>query len=74
MEKHSSPNKELIPLGKWTSEKLDAILHESSKINDAGLRIDFLSKQFLGTPYQESTLIGDINTPEVFVINLEAVD
>ena len=74
MEKHSSPNKELIPLGKWTSEKLDAILHESSKINDAGLRIDFLSKQFLGTPYQESTLIGDINTPEVFVINLEGVD
>jgi hypothetical protein len=43
-------------------------------INDAGLRIDYLSGQFLGTPYQESTLIGDINTPEVFVINLEAVD
>ena len=74
MEKHSSPNKEFILLGKWTSEKLDAILHESSKINDAGLRIDYLSKQFLGTPYQESTLVGDINTPEVFVINLEAVD
>ncbi len=61
-------------MGKWTSEKLDAILHESSKINDAGLRIDFLSKQFLGTPYKELSLIGDINTPEVFVINLEAVD
>jgi hypothetical protein len=74
MEKHSSPNKEFILLGKWTSEKLDAILHESSKINDAGLRIDYLSKQFLGTPYQESTLVGDINTPEVFVINLEGVD
>src|SRR4030065_1517658 len=74
MEKHSSPNKEFILLGKWTSEKLDAILHESSKINDAGLRIDYLSKQLLGTPYQESTLVGDINTPEVFVINLEGVD
>jgi hypothetical protein len=74
MEKHSPPNKELIYLGKWTSEKLDTILHESSKINDTGLRVDYLSRQFLGTPYQESTLIGDINTPEVFVINLEAVD
>jgi hypothetical protein len=74
MKNHPSMNKELILLGKWTSEKLDAILHESSKINDAGLRINYLSKQFLGTPYQESTLIGDINTPEVFVIHLEAVD
>src|SRR4030042_4218894 len=74
MEKHSPPNKEFILLGKWTSEKLDAILHESSKINDTGLRIDYLSKQFLGTPCQESTLVGDMNTPEVFVINLEAVD
>jgi hypothetical protein len=61
-------------LGKWTSEKLDAILHESSKINDAGLRVDYLSRQFLGTPYQESTLIGDFNTPEVFVVNLKTVD
>jgi hypothetical protein len=74
MKNHPSMNKELISLGKWTSEKLDAILHESFKINDAGLRIDYLSKQFLGTPYQESTLIGDMNTPEVFVINLEAVN
>src|SRR4030065_1326161 len=74
MEKHSPPNKEFILLGKWTSEKLDAILHESSKINDAGLRIDFLSKQFLGTPYKELSLVGDINIPEVFVINLEGVD
>ena len=94
MKKHSSPNKEFI-LGKWTSEKLDVLLHESSEMkislspplpkgdsgglpfissNDTGIRIDYLSKQFIGTTYQESTLIGDINTPEVFVINLEAVD
>jgi len=95
MKKHSSPNKELISLGKWTPEKLDVLLHESSEMkiplnpplqkgdlgglpfissNDTGLRIDYLSKQFLGTPYQESTLVGDINTPEVLVINLEGVD
>lgn len=74
MEKYPSPNNGLILLGKWTSEKLDALLHESSKMNDIGSRIDSLSKHFLGTPYQESTLIGDINTPEVFVINLGGVD
>ena len=95
MKKHSSPNKKFILLGKWTSEKLDVLLHESSEMkipinttllkddsgglpfissHAAGIRIDYLSEQFLGTPYQESTLIGDINAPEVFVINLEAVD
>jgi len=49
-------------------------MQESSKINDGGLRIEFLSRHFLGTLYQESTLIGDINTPETFVINLKEVD
>lgn len=74
MEKRTSPCTEINLRSKWTPKKLDTLLQESSKINDAGLRIGYLSKQFLGTPYQESTLIGDINTPEVFVINLEAVD
>ena len=74
MKSDATSHKELIFLGNWTPEKLDALLRKSSEINDDGLRIDFLSKQFLGTPYQESTLVGDMNTPEVFVINLEAVD
>ena len=73
MEKHAS-YKELILLGNLTPESLDLILYESSKIHDMGIRIDFLSRHFLETPYQESTLRGDINTPEVFVINLEGID
>ncbi len=73
MEKHAS-YKELILLGNLTPESLDSILYESSKIHDMGIRIDFLSRHFLETPYQESTLRGDINTPEVFVINLEGID
>ncbi len=73
MEKHAS-YKELILLGNLTPESLDSILYESSKIHDMGMRIDFLSRHFLETPYQESTLRGDINTPEVFVINLEGID
>ncbi|MBI5097774.1 MAG: DUF1460 domain-containing protein [Nitrospirae bacterium] len=66
--------REQIILGKWTREKLDDLLKESSSINDAGKRIDFLSGKFLGLEYRESTLIGDINTPEIFVINLKGVD
>ncbi len=74
MKERLSSHKELILLGKWMPERLDLMLHESNKINYAGLRIDFLSRHFLGTPYQESTLIGGVHTPEVFVINLEGVD
>lgn len=74
MKMHSFPDEEVILLGKWTAERLNILLYESSEINDRGTRIDYLSKQFLGILYQESTLIGDINTHEVFVINLEAVD
>ena len=61
-------------LGNWTIERLDLIMREAAAVSDIGERIDFISKKFLDTPYQESTLIGDINTPEVFVINLEGMD
>jgi hypothetical protein len=74
MEKRTSPCTEINLRSKWTPKKLDTLLQESSKISDAGLRIDYLSKQFLGTPYQESTVVGDVDTPEVFVVKLEAVD
>jgi hypothetical protein len=74
MKSDATSHKELIFLGNWTPEKLDALLRKSSEINDDGLRIDYLSNQFLGTPYKELSLVGDINTPEVFVINLEGVD
>ena len=66
--------KEKILLGKWSEDKIDGLLKESSKVTDSGSRIDFISKRFFGTPYKESTLTGDIHTPEVFVINLEGVD
>ena len=73
MEKRTS-YKELILLGKWTTEGLTFILQEAVEIEEPGLRIDFLSRYFLETLYQESTLKGDINTQEVLVINLEGVD
>jgi hypothetical protein len=66
--------KEQILLGKWTEEKLNELLNESSVISNSGSRIDFLSRKFLDIEYRESTLIGDVNTSEIFVINLEGVD
>ena len=65
---------EEIILGKWTEDKLDRLLEEASAIGESGARVDFLSGQFLKTRYEESTLIGDINTTEVFVVNLAAFD
>jgi hypothetical protein len=67
-------NKEIIILGNWTENTLNHLLHQSSEIADSGDRIDFLSKQLLGVGYKESTLIGDANTAEVFVINLKGMD
>src|SRR3990172_10511976 len=61
-------------LGKWTIEELDRLLHDSSLIADVSERIGFLSEQFLGVAYQESTLVGDAHTPEILVLNLAEVD
>jgi hypothetical protein len=63
-----------ILLGKFSQEELDHIMRKSSKIKDVARRIDFLSGQLLDLDYVESTLIGGINTPEAFVINMEGVD
>jgi len=66
--------KERIFLGKWTEAELDDLLRESFALNSPGKRLELLSGKFLGVPYWESTLIGDANTPEVFVVNVEGVD
>ncbi len=66
--------KEQVILGKWTEDKINHLLREAAAIRNPGKRVAFLSKQFLKTKYKESTLIGDINAPEVFVINLAGVD
>jgi len=65
---------ERILLGRWTQNELDRLISEAAGIRDTGKRIDFLSSQFLGVKYTPSTLIGDMSTPEVFVIDLEGVD
>jgi len=61
-------------LGKFSPHALDFIIREASLIHETGARIEFISGYFLGIGYGESTLIGDENTAEVLVINLEVFD
>lgn len=65
---------EQILLGRWTVKGLNRILNKSLQIKDLSETIEFLSREFLGLDYKDSTLIGSIETPEVLVINLKAVD
>src|SRR4030067_360903 len=60
--------------GKWTTTILDSIMREAAKITDTGERIGFISRQFLNTPYKESSLIGSLTVPEDLVIDLEGMD
>lgn len=65
---------EQIILGAHTRERLEALMVAASAIEDPGERIQHISDHFVGTRYEESTLIGDSRTPEVFVLNLREVD
>ncbi|MCI0468849.1 MAG: DUF1460 domain-containing protein [Nitrospirae bacterium] len=65
---------EVINLGKWTAEELEQIISDAAAIKDNGSRIMRLSNYFLETPYNDLTLIGDLITPESFVVNLADVD
>jgi hypothetical protein len=65
---------EKILLGKFSEETLDHLLHQAAEIKYIGKRIDFLSGQFLGIDYKQSTMIGGMNKTEIFVLNLKEVD
>lgn len=65
-------NIEIIELGRWNEDSLSAILN--GKPDTTQRQVEFLSGNFLGTPYKGATLTGDINTPEIFTINLRGMD
>ncbi|MEQ9617787.1 MAG: DUF1460 domain-containing protein [Deltaproteobacteria bacterium] len=65
---------EIIKLGNWTEADLDKVMKDSSESGSTGKQIDFISEKFLDTPYKDSTLTGDLNTQEVFTIDLEGMD
>ena len=67
-------HKERIDLGRCSKDDIERIMGNASHLNNPGERIGFISQHFLNTPYQESTLTGNIDTQEAFVINLGGVD
>ncbi|HSG32251.1 MAG TPA: N-acetylmuramoyl-L-alanine amidase-like domain-containing protein [Thermodesulfobacteriota bacterium] len=69
-----SEEKAKIDYGSFTEPKLQQIVQASSFFKDEGEKIDYISSKFLGTAYKDHTLTGDINTPEIFTINLKGVD
>jgi hypothetical protein len=66
--------KPVIRLGKWSEESLDRLIRRVSGIPDPGPRIASISEEFLGLPYRGYTLVGDCDTTEALVIDLEGVD
>src|SRR5664280_43146 len=47
--------KEVIVTGRWSLESLEVLISSRSSIADAGKRVAYISGQFLGVRYQEST-------------------
>lgn len=63
---------EIRELGKWNEDRLERVIKSKPETRPA--QIDYLSGLFLGTPYQANTLTGDINTPEIYTVNLGGMD
>ena len=58
----------------WTTESLATLALSSKNRNGVSEQINFLSEQFLDTPYKANTLIGDAETPEQLTVNLSGLD
>src|SRR5215471_5764315 len=54
--------------------RVERLLSKTKSYDSAASRIEVLSRQFLGQPYQINPLIGSAETPEVFVASLDAFD
>lgn len=67
-------SKEIIELGEWNPVKLNELIDLSNQVKTPQKKIDFISERFLSTPYAENTLTGDIDTDEIFTINLKGMD
>jgi hypothetical protein len=53
---------------------VERLLTKSKPCRSAGNRIEILSRQFLGQPYEINPLIGSVEQPEVFTVSLDAFD
>lgn len=65
---------EKVELGNRSEQDVEVMIKNASGIKELGTRIEALSSEFLGTPYMAHTLTGNIDTPEIFTINLKGMD
>jgi cell wall-associated NlpC family hydrolase len=54
--------------------RVERLLSKTKSFDSAGCRIEVLSRQFLGQPYQINPMIGSAETPETFVASLDTFD
>jgi len=66
--------KQVVDLGLWRGEEFERIIRKAAQMRGAGRRIEFISRQFLGTDYEGGTLCGSEETPERLVVNFSGVD
>jgi Protein of unknown function (DUF1460) len=66
----------IIDTNQYSIDKTKQIMHEmrNRTFKNAGEKINFISRQFLGTPYVADRLIGSQTIPERLVIDLKALD
>jgi hypothetical protein len=50
------------------------MLREAAAFSDSRRRVEYISRQFLGVPYKEATLVGSPYTPEELVLDLRSLD
>ena len=70
----SVPVNPALDLGRFSPLSLQEIIVRAHRLEAAGPRIEFLSRQFLDVPYGARTLLGSADTPEALTINLAALD
>jgi len=60
--------------GEWPSAEIDQLALKGKLIASMQDRLDFISSQFLNTPYKGNTLIGSTDELEQLVVNLAGMD
>src|SRR6266436_4751370 len=65
--KHAQPRR-------LSRRRVEHLLSRTNSDRSAGSRIDVLSRHFLGHSYEENSLIGSADTPEVFTASLDGFD
>lgn len=63
-----------INLGRWTVKTLSEAIQEFANLSSAGEQVSRISERFLGTPYEENTLVGSKDTQEKLTVHLAGLD